>query len=395
MSGPYPLATLSAQITSTGISAPTYDDIFASLQASYQAIYGSDIYIDPDSQDGQFLAIFAKAINDNNALAIAVYNAFSPATAQGIGLSRMVKINGIQRLVPTNSMVDVTIVGDPGTTITNGNIQDKNGNIWLLPASVVIPSPQDQIDVTAICATPGAVTAPAGTINIIATPTRGWDSVTNALDAIPGNPLESDATLRRRQSVSTALPALSVLDAIIGQVANLPGVVALRGYENDTGVPDINGIPAHTVCMVVKGGDPIQIAHVIALTKTPGTGTFGTTREVIIDPEGVPNFIKFQRPIEKRLSATVYITAGANYLSNTGSLIQQQLSDYVTSVGIGNNVPWWRLFGASDVPVLDQSYDVTNITIGVAGGVQSNTDVPVLFNEEPQLAVGDITLVAV
>ena len=77
----YPLATLAAQVTSTGISAPSYNDILSSLTASFQGIYGSDAYLGPDSQDGQLLAVVAQAIYDCNQTAIAVYNQFSPQTA--------------------------------------------------------------------------------------------------------------------------------------------------------------------------------------------------------------------------------------------------------------------------------------------------------------------------
>ena len=77
----YPLATLACTIGSTGISAPAYSDIVASLQASFQLIYGADSYLGPDSQDGQMLAIYAKAQDDTNQAQIAVYNSFSPARA--------------------------------------------------------------------------------------------------------------------------------------------------------------------------------------------------------------------------------------------------------------------------------------------------------------------------
>jgi hypothetical protein len=64
----YPLATLACTIDENGISAPSYADILASLQASFQSIYGSDIYIEADSQDGQWLATIAQIINDGNHL---------------------------------------------------------------------------------------------------------------------------------------------------------------------------------------------------------------------------------------------------------------------------------------------------------------------------------------
>src|SRR5688572_6254967 len=92
-----PLATLAATIAADGISAPTYEQILASLQESMRTVFGPDIYIEADSQDGQFLAILAQMIHDGNQADIATFNAFSPTYAQGIGLSSVVKINGIRR----------------------------------------------------------------------------------------------------------------------------------------------------------------------------------------------------------------------------------------------------------------------------------------------------------
>ena len=97
MAGQYPLSTLGCTIRSVGISAPAYSDILASLTASAQSIFGSDIYLAPDSQDGELLAIFAKAIQDTNNATIAAYQAYSPTYAQGTGLSSVIKINGIAR----------------------------------------------------------------------------------------------------------------------------------------------------------------------------------------------------------------------------------------------------------------------------------------------------------
>ncbi|WP_457832781.1 baseplate J/gp47 family protein, partial [Staphylococcus aureus] len=80
----------------------------------------------------------------------------------------------------------------------------------------------------------GAVSAPAGTITTINTPTRGWQSVTNPADAVPGAEVESDAALRSRQKISTAIPSLTVFEGIVGAVAGVSGVTRYRGYENDT-----------------------------------------------------------------------------------------------------------------------------------------------------------------
>ena len=99
------LTTLAATVSSTGISAPTMDQILTSLQSSFQSIYGSDVYLGPDSQDGQWLGVLAQAIHDCNDAAIFVFNQFSPATSIGTGLSSVVKINGLIRETATNRTV--------------------------------------------------------------------------------------------------------------------------------------------------------------------------------------------------------------------------------------------------------------------------------------------------
>lgn len=82
-----------ATLDDTGLHLPDYPTILAYLQTRMRAIYGEDLYLDPDSQDGQIIAIFAEMLHDAHSLAAAVYNAFSPASAQGVSLSRQVAIN--------------------------------------------------------------------------------------------------------------------------------------------------------------------------------------------------------------------------------------------------------------------------------------------------------------
>ena len=47
----------------------------------------------------------------------------------------------------------------------------------------------------------------------------------------------------------------------------LPGVTGFAGYQNDTGTTDGNGIPGHTIAIVVGGGDPLAICTAISERK--------------------------------------------------------------------------------------------------------------------------------
>lgn len=389
------LTTIAATIDANGITAPTYADIYAWLQQQFQAIYGADVYIDPDSQDGQLLAVFAQAVADCNAVTIGVYNSFSPAKAVGAALSSNVKINGIQREAASYSSADLTLVGQAGTTITNGIAKDANNNQWALPASVTIP-PAGEITVTATCTTIGAVAAPAGTITQIGTPTRGWQSVTNAFDAAAGAPVETDAALRARQGVSTALPSQTVMDGIMGAVGNVAGVTRWVGYENDTSAIDANGIPSHSISLVVEGGDATAIANAIAVKKTPGSGTYGTTQIVVTDIYGRPITISFFRPTAAPVAATVSIKALTGYTSAVGQQIQQAVSDYVNGIAIGGglsgSVEWGDALTAANGVGGGTTFKLAGLTLTGPRGAGA-PDVALLFNEAASCAPASVTLV--
>jgi uncharacterized phage protein gp47/JayE len=396
MPGPYPLPTLAATIDASGITAPPFEDILASLQAAYWQIYGSDVDLAPDTQDGQWIAVQAQAIFDMNMALINGYLSYSPASAQGVGLSSVVKINGIQRLSPSNSTAELLLIGQAGTTINNGVVTDTVvGANWNLPPHVVIPLSGD-ITVTGTAATAGAIAASPGTIINIATPVPGWQSVTNLQAATAGLPVESDATLRKRQAVSTALPAITPRESILAAVANVRGVGRIQVYDNDSDFYDVNLIPPHSIAVVVEGGDAQTIAETIAFKKNTGCGTYGTTQIVVTDAEGVPNTINFFYLIEMPIFVSISIQPLTGYTDTTGMLIIDAVATYLEGLDIGEDVyaPW--LYAPADLAGdaatlssgmnqaqldrLSLTYVVRGIWIGLATNPADNADILIPFN---------------
>lgn len=383
-------------IDASGISAPQFADILAYLQAQYRAIFGADVYLGNDSQDGQFLGIIAQAIADSNAAAVACYNAFSPTTAQGNGLSSNVKINGISRLVPTASTVDVTIVGVAGTVISNGVITDANKNDWNLPASVTIPAGGSTL-VTATAAQKGAIAAGAGTITKIKTPTFGWQSVTNTGAAVAGSPVESDAELRVRQALSVATPSQTIFEGIVGSVANLAGVTRIKGYENDSDSTDANGIPAHMIAIIAEGGDAAAIAATIAEKKTPGTGTAGSISSTIIDSVGSTHVIRFSRPTAVAIKVNLTISGLAGYSAAILPTIKQAIADYINALDIGESVYYFDMLVPAKLENAGygQTYKVTAMTIAKNAGAYGTSDIAIAFNEAAGCLLTDIAITVV
>jgi uncharacterized phage protein gp47/JayE len=383
-------------IDSAGYHYADYPSFLSWQQEAYKAIYGADVYLEADSQDGQYVAIQAKAFYDCAVLGAAVYNSFSPATAQGIGLARIVKINGIKKLSATNSTADLTIVGSIGTTILNGVAQDTLGQKWNLPASVVIPV-SGSIVVTATNQELGAINAVANTITKIYTPTLGWQSVTNILAATPGAPVEEDAQLRIRQTSSVALPSLSVFEGTKGAVRNVSGVTRAEGYENDTGSTNTDGIPAHSIAMVVEGGVTDDITQVIATHKTPGTRTYGTTSGTVYDKYGVPNTINFYRPSIVPIKVEVDITACSGYTLAYSESIIAAVADAINALAIGADVLITKLYVPANLPGTfpGTTFDIITIKIAKVGNAFGTINVPVLFNEAASCDIANVTIVVV
>lgn len=219
-------------IDATGLHIPSYSDILGDMVSEIKNIYGQDTYLGNDSQDYQLLSIYASKTYDVMLQLQAVYNGQSPSTAIGVSLDRLIKINGLQRLIPTWSTCIVTLTGITGAQINGGVVQDINNNKWDLPLFVVI-GVGGTMDVTATCSKSGPITASPGDINSIVTPTYGWVSVTNSGSAIPGTDFEADSALRSRQAISTALPSKSIIEGTEGAIAAILGVTRLKIYEND------------------------------------------------------------------------------------------------------------------------------------------------------------------
>ncbi len=386
---------LSATVTAQGISAPDYQTILDTVTGYFQQIYGTDAYLDPDSKDGQMVALVALAIHDANTTAINVYNSFSPSTALSDALTRNVKINGIARKAETRSTVDLLLTGTAGTTITNGSAKDTNGVIWNFPSSVSI-GVDGTVTVTAICATSGAVAAVAGSITGINTPTRGWLTVTNPLAATVGASAETDAELRVRQGQSAALPSLTPFDAVDGALANISGVTRHKLYENDTGSVDINGLPAHSISAIVDGGDATTIAQIIRGKKGQGVATYGTTTIVVPDAWGNPHPTSFSRPVNVPIYVAITIRVFAGYTSLIGDQIKAAITDYINSLKIGDDVLLSRVYSPANLGVVSggnsRYYDITSLQIGKTAGSVAAANIDISYAEAASCLTANIAL---
>ena len=351
-------------ITASGLQVPTQADILQMFVQSVLAIYGQNYYLGNDSPLYELLNLLSLGDADADGAIQLAYNNMSPATAIGAGLSLLVALNGLQRIPATYSTCTVTVSGVSGTVITNGVIQNAaTGNLWNLPPTVTLSG--TSVNVTATAQQPGPVNASANQLTVMASGiTSGWTGVTNGSN-LPtlGSNAETDSALRRRQAVSTELPALTTLDSTIAAVAAVPGVTRYIVLENPTGSTDSFGNPAHSVSAVVEGGTDAAVAQAIYGKRGIGPPTNGSTGGTLVTVNvtsqysGVVTPINFARPTEQNIyvAMNVHLIPSGGSSSAIQAAIQAAVANYIqgllpTQADGGTVISFGDLVAAANIP---------------------------------------------
>lgn len=385
------MAYFAPYIDDAGPHVPSYADIRDDLIAQFKAIYGEDIYLGNDSQDYQMISAFAIKTYDTMQLLQLVYNNQSVKTAVGTGLSSRVKLNGLRRKTATYSTCVLTLTGVPGTTIPAGIVEDTQGRKWLLPENTRFDG--ETLEITAQCQDLGAIEAPVGTIAKISNPQYGWLTATNKIPAVKGRPIETDEELRRRQSISTAIPSQNMINSTIAGIASVAGVTRYKVYENDTNSTDENGIPSHSIAAVVEGGLDGAIAEQIYLRKGPGCGTYGTTTIIYTNSDGLKNEIHFFRPVYQEITVKVIVKKYATYTTAIEADIKRNITAYIERLGIGVDVTTTGILTAIAASVDDAlrpPFALQSVQLGRADGALGIVDIIIPYN-----AIAKSTTVAV
>lgn len=382
-------------IDASGIHVPEYQDIKERLETAFRRIFGEDLYLGPDSQDGQMIAEFADLFDDVCSVAVDVFASRNPDYATGAALDYLLPLNGLRRLMSTYSTATVTASGLEGTVIPAGSlIQDADGRQWATNAEATIGS-GGTVSIGVTCTQPGAFSAIAGSITRIMSPTAGWTSVTNASDAVTGRNTETDAEAHERRNASVSNGALSMIETVKGTLLMLSGVTKVRVYENKTGSTDANSIPANSLCAVVQGGDNTAIAQAIFRKKGPGCGTYGGTSVTVKDVYDQDNTISFSRPTDKAIAVDITIKRLGGFSDGMVDQIKANVKAYIESLGIGEDLNVGLLWAC----VLSVNTDMSNpvctpvsVEAGISGGTMKTDAVTIAYNENMTCATADISV---
>jgi uncharacterized phage protein gp47/JayE len=308
-------------LDSSGLSVKTLDEITAAIidgdgdAPGLRDIYGEDISVDSDTPDGQLVNIFALAVKDQLDLMRQIYNSFDPDLAIGRALDQRCAINGVARRAATYTQTIIEVTVDRAVTLAGLDgaspftVSDAEGNRFVLKSTTAIPGAgTHQLDFRA--EEPGAVIVRANTLTNPATIILGVTGIINPyLPYDEGVNEESDAALRVRRVISIALPNQGYVDGMIAALRAVPGVTAAFVYENTSATTDADGVPAHSIWVIVEGGLDTGVARALYLKRNAGCGMKeGNITIPILQTNGTTFDVTFDRPTQEELWISFNIT---------------------------------------------------------------------------------------
>ena len=299
-----------------GLQVITQNEIVDNLTSEFQEIYGEDINVDSNSPDGQIINTFAQMLEDQYELLSQVNASFDPDQAIGVVLDQRCAINGIQRKAGTYTYVTIDVTADRSVTLDGIDrvpaeqaytISDNEGNLFVLSATSSINSGTSQLVFRALNV--GNVEVLPNTITTPVTIILGVKSVNNPGVAISqGTNEETDSELRERRKRSVSISNQGYVDGLAAALENLSDVTKVNVYQNRGNTTDADGIPGHSIWVVIQGGTDEEIGQVMDNKVAGGVGMKGSQSVNVQQSDGQVETYLFDRPSAQTLYIKLDIT---------------------------------------------------------------------------------------
>ena len=300
------------QITASGLQTASQAELLAQFTAAMQTIYGTDIDLSSNTPDGQWVNNIIQLALDLEDLLTSIYNGFNPDNAIGTVLDQRVAINGIQRQAGTYTVINILIKTSQSVNLQGLDlypnapftVADASGNQYELQTTVTGFNPGTGGQALAFqAANPGALNPTQNTVNVPVTIVLGVSSVNNpTLATSVGLNEETDAALKVRRQQSVSLASQGYLAGLLAALENISGVTAAFVYENNTNATNGDGVPGHSIWVIVAGTAAAEsIANAIYTKRNAGCGMFGTTTYVITQINGTLFTVAWSTVVQENL----------------------------------------------------------------------------------------------
>lgn len=328
-------------IGENGIVTQTLPEILDDLKGQFLNIYPT-ANLEQNTADGQWLNILAQEKKDILDFITAIYNNLDTDTVTGIPQQVLYKLNGLKIKTYGYSYVYVNVTVNSAVTLqgldaninnadgTGFTVTDNSGNRWILADSQAITA-AGTYTFNFRSADLGEVKSAINTITIMETIIPGVTGVNNpAANYITGGTGESASQYRVRRDKSVTMPSQGFNDSVEAQLLTFTDVLEAKCYQNRTSSP-VNGIPANTVWVVVRGGTEEEIGTVIYNNIPPGIPMKGTKTATVTRANGSTDTVNY----DDASAAPLYINMNVKLISGAidDAYIKTQLEKIDFNIG--------------------------------------------------------------
>lgn len=318
-------------IDGNGIQIKTYTDILSGLITQFQAIYGADINVASNTADGQMLNIFALSEQDILDLCVSIYDNFDPDQAQGLALDAISQYCGMSRKGGTYTQVQLVVTANQAITLPGMDtstpfiVEDSNGNQFQLITSASVLVGDNLLNFQAVNI--GFIQVVNGTITTIVTTTYGITAVNNPIAPYQiGIDQETDAQFRQRRQKSVAGPGQGWLQSLYAGLYKIVGLTEAVIYENITDTEDSDGVPGHSIWVIVNGGEDSDIGEAIYTYRNAGCGMFGGQSYEVGQTDGSTFTVYWDRSVQQELYTQFHVD-----VIGSGSYDPDSLKSYLSA----------------------------------------------------------------
>jgi hypothetical protein len=375
----------------TGYELETLEESKGKTEQELLATIDPALDLSPDQPLGQVLGIFEKKLAELREMQQTFANAMNPAAAENFLLDNICALTGTSRRPKTRSRV--TLSCDVGADFTApagsmmANVAGSPDKQFVnIDAVNLTGEPAGVYPIVFECTVFGPVAANSGTLTVITNAVSGWNSCTNALDAVLGRHDETDAELRKRRFDELTAPGASTVDSIRADVLKVPGVLQCYVFENVTLETDANGLPPKSIEVVIYDGtspaaDDASIAQVVWDQKPSGCETFGTIEEIVRDSLNQMQSVKFSRATVEDVWLEYDVVVDPNWFPSSGAnLIKAAAATYGAKyLNLGTDV-FAVAFKAQAISV-PGVLDVTELRLGFSSSPTGTANLTITGRE--------------
>lgn len=383
------------ELTATGLSIDDLATRRAIKVARLRAAISPILDVSPSRAIGQLTDVLNEHDQQLAELLQEVYTGFDPGQNTGQSQDAVASITGTYRWAATHGSVILSVDLDAVTLLPAGSqaaVAGDPDNIWATTEDVTSVG-AGVYTVPAQCVETGPIQALVGTITVIVTSVVGWNSVTNAADAVQGRGIEGHTALRLRRELEVAGGGSTSVDSIAAAVSQVDGVLESCCLENDRDVA-VDGMPPHSVEQVYWDGGaaaavPAEIAEAIFEEKAGGVQAFGAATATHTDSQGQDHVIGLTLAAEQVIDIVVNLLAGDGYVGDVivaEAIVAWGLDD----LHVGDDV--YRSQVSEEVTELEGVVNVISILLAINPAAPGAADIPITQRQIATIAFGSITV---